>query len=79
MFDQISGYPVPVKLTYKLTIKLSSQQTGKLYKKSRADQCYVAAWKGEFGGEWIHVYIWLGFFAVHLKLSQHLLIGYTLV
>ena len=27
--------------------------------------------KGEFGGEWIHVYVWLSRFAVHLKLSQH--------
>ena len=33
-------------------------------------QCYVAAWMGEeFGGEWIHVYIWLSPSAVHLKLS----------
>ena len=22
-------------------------------------------------GEWIHVYVWLSSFAVHLKLSQH--------
>ena len=35
-------------------------------------QWYVAAWMGgEFGGEWIHVYVWLSPFAVHLKLSQH--------
>ena len=26
---------------------------------------------GEFGGEWIPVYIWLSCSAVHLKLSQH--------
>ena len=26
---------------------------------------------GEFGGEWIHVYIWITPFAVHLNLSQH--------
>ena len=32
--------------------------------------CYEAAWVGgEFGGEWIHVYVWLSPFAVHLKLS----------
>ena len=31
-------------------------------------QCYVAAWLGEeFGGKWIHVYVWLSPFAVHLK------------
>ena len=35
-------------------------------------QCYVAAWMGgEFGGEWIHVYVWLSPFTVHLKLQQH--------
>ena len=28
-----------------------------------------AVWMGgEFGGEWIHVYVWLSHFAVHLKL-----------
>ena len=28
---------------------------------------------GEFGGEWIHVliYVWLSPLAVHIKLSQH--------
>ena len=32
----------------------------------------------EFGGEWIHVYIWQRPFAVHLKLSEHcFLIGYS--
>ena len=30
---------------------------------------------GEFGGEWIHVYVWLSPFTVDLKLSQ----GYTLI
>ena len=25
----------------------------------------------EFGGEWIHVQLWLGPFTVHMKLSQH--------
>ena len=34
-------------------------------------QCYVAAlMKGEFGGEWIHVYVRLSPFTVHLKPSQ---------
>ena len=33
-----------------------------------------------FGGEWIHAYVLLNSFAVHLELSQHcLLIGYVLV
>ena len=31
----------------------------------------MAAWMGgEFGAEWIHVYVWLNPSAVHLKLSQ---------
>ena len=35
-------------------------------------QYYVAIWMGgELGGEWIHEYVWLSPFAVHLKLSQH--------
>ena len=37
-----------------------------------AAHCYVAAWMGgEFGGEWIHVYVWVSPFAVPLKLSQN--------
>ena len=43
-----------------------------LYFTGNSAQCYVAAWMGEgFGGEWIHVYVWLSPFAVHLKLSQN--------
>ena len=35
-------------------------------------QCYVPAWMGGgFGGEQIHVYVWLSSFAFHLKPSQH--------
>ena len=30
---------------------------------------------GEFGREWIHVYVWPSPFAVHLKLSQHCLLA----
>ena len=33
-------------------------------------QCYKAAWMGDFVGEWMHVYVWLSPFSVHLKLSQ---------
>lgn len=30
--------------------------------------CYVAVWMGgESGGEWIHAYVWLNPFAVHLN------------
>ena len=43
-----------------------------LYGIGNAVQCYVAAWmRGEFGGERIHIYVWLSSFTVHLKLSQH--------
>ena len=42
-----------------------------LYCTGNSAQCYVADWMGgEFGGEWIHVYVWLNPLAVHLKLSQ---------
>ena len=35
----------------------------------------MVAWMvEESGGEWIHVYVWLSAFAIHLKT---LLIGYT--
>ena len=41
-----------------------------LYSTRNSAQCYMAAWiGGEFGGEWIYVYVWLSPFAVHLKLS----------
>ena len=34
--------------------------------------CRAAAWLGgEFGGAWVHVYVCLSPFAVHLKVSQH--------
>ena len=47
-----------------------------LYSTENSAQCYVAAWTGgEFGGEWIHVHVWLSPFAVHLKLSQHWLMA----
>ena len=43
-----------------------------LYSTWNSAQCYVAASMGAgFGGEWIHVYVWLSPLAVHLKLSQH--------
>ena len=45
---------------------------GLLYSTGNSAQCHVAAWMGgEFGGEWMHVYVWLSHFAVQLKLSQH--------
>ena len=40
-----------------------------LYSTGNSAQCYVTAWMGgEFGGEWIHVYVWLSPFAVQLEI-----------
>ena len=50
-----------------------------LYSAWDSAQCYAAACMGgEFGGEWIHVYVWLSLFTVHLKLST-LFMGITLI
>ena len=50
-----------------------------LHSMGNSAQCYVAAWMGgEFGGEWICVYVQPSPFTVHLKLST-LLIGYLVV
>ena len=41
------------------------------YSTRNSAQCYMAAWiGGEFGGEWIYVYVWLSPFAVYLKSSH---------
>ena len=51
--------------------KMATQQD-LLYSTWNSAQCYVAAWMGgECGGEQIQVYVWLGPFTIHLKLSQH--------
>ena len=43
-----------------------------LYSLWNSAQCYVGAGMGgRFEEEWIHIYVWLSPFAVHLKLSQH--------
>ena len=43
-----------------------------LYSTWNSAQGYVPDWMGEgFGGEWIHVYVWLNPFTDHLRLSQH--------
>ena len=48
-----------------------------LYSTWNSPQCCVSAWMGKgLGGEWIHVYVWLSPFAVHMKLTA-LLIGCT--
>ena len=42
-----------------------------LYSIGNSVQCYVAVWMGEdFGGEWMHIYVWLSPFTVDLKISQ---------
>ena len=42
-----------------------------LYSTGLSAQSYMAAWmEGEFGEEWIHVYVCLSPFTAHLKLSQ---------
>ena len=41
---------------------------GLLRSTGKSARCYVTAWMGgEFGGEWVHVYVWLSPFAVHLN------------
>ena len=53
-----------------LYLKLTTKDL--LYSTGNSVQCYMAAWVvGEFGGEWIRVYVWLSPFTVHLKLLQH--------
>ena len=51
-----------------------------LYSTWSSVQCCVwPGWDGVWG-EWLHVYMWLGPFAVHLRVSQHCsLIHYTSV
>ena len=42
-----------------------------LYGTWNSAKCYVTAWmEGGFGGKWMHAYVWLNLFPVHLKLSQ---------
>ena len=50
-----------------------------LYSTWNSAQCYVAAWiGGEFGGEKIHVYVWLSPFCQPETITT-LLIGYTTI
>ena len=56
------------------TLLYSKRITNKdvLYSTGNSAQYYMTAWMGGgFGGKWIHVYVWLSPFAVHLKVSQH--------
>ena len=57
--------------TYTLLYLKCKTNKDLLYSTQNSAQCNVAAWMGgEFGGEWIHVHVWLSLFAVHVKLSQ---------
>ena len=59
-------------LMHKLLYLKQVTNEGLLYSTWNSAQCYVAAWMGvKFGGEWVHVYVWLHPFTVHMKLSQH--------
>ena len=56
---------------YRTKEKIRKSSFYLLHSTGNSAQCYVAARVGgEFGGEWIHVYVWLSPFAVHLKLSH---------
>ena len=49
-----------------------------LYSPWNSAQRYVPAWMGGgFGGEWIHVYVWLSSFTISPETITTLLIGYT--
>ena len=51
--------------------KLFSTQPGKEIHCSGIRNKSIACKAGELGEEWIHVYVWLSPFSVHLKLSQY--------
>ena len=42
-----------------------------LYRPGNSSQCYASLDGEGFGGDWIHVYVWLSPFTVHMKLPQY--------
>ena len=89
LYSHLSSLPIwSCRGCFFLVLILFNKKAGVLYLKWitnkdlpcgpwNSAQCYVAAWMGgEFGVEWIRVYVRLSPFAVHLKLTT-LLIGYT--
>ena len=64
----------PFEVTYPLLYsKWITNKEDLLYSTWSSTQFYVAArMGGGFGGEWIHVSVWLSPCAVHLKPPQHL-------
>ena len=57
---------------YKEEITVGLLHQKRLWGTRISAQCFVAdLMERELGGEWIHVYVWLSPFGVHLKLPQH--------
>ena len=60
------------KVMYRLLYSKWITNKDLLYGTWESLQCYVPAWIGRgYGGEWIHVYVWLSPFVIKLKLPQH--------
>ena len=73
-FDPWSGNQIPHTASNSSHAATKDPTTNRdlLHSTGDSAQCYAAAWMGaEFEGEWIHVYVCLSPFTVHLKLSQH--------
>ena len=74
--DAVHGSQRVERLSHNISVhsgifKMHNQE-GPTIQPRNSVQCYVAARVGqEFGGEWMHVLVWLSPFAVHWKLSQH--------
>ena len=59
------------KKCYTAVIKMDNQQGPTVWPKE-FHSMICGSWMGEeFGGEWIHVCVWLNPFSGHLKLSQY--------
>ena len=50
---------------------INQQRPAVLVEETLPKVMWQPGWEGSLGGKWIHVYVWLSPFAVHLKLSQH--------
>ena len=49
-----------------------NNQQKPIYSTWNSTQYYVPVWMGGYlGVEWIHVYVWLSPFTIHLTLSQN--------
>ena len=55
-----------------LFFKMDNQQRpAVLTQETLPNVMWQPGWEASLGQKWIHVYVWLSPFAVHLKLSQH--------